>query len=120
MSDKDNKKTTEGVETPSVNTIQVEMIERSMYDELAAKTAKEIEELQEVIAEEIKQKAELEVKLAEEKEYSKQLEETYSEQLQNTSSGEHDHIPHVNYIDGEKYTREEVVQDKKLLKLFKK
>ncbi len=118
--DTKNKKATEGVETPSVDTVQVEMVEKSIYDQLAEKSAKEIEDLKTELAEEKKQKAELETKLAKEQEYSKTLEETYSEQLEVGTTGEFDHIPCVNIIDGERYTREEIVKDKKLLKHFKK
>jgi len=111
-----NTKATEGVETPSVDTVQVEMIEKSLYDDLLAASEREASALNQKIAD-------LETKLSKEQEYSKHLEDTYSEQIQNaaTSPGEdYSYIPLINIIDGKRVTREDVIADKKLLKLFKK
>lgn len=116
---KENTKTTEGVETPSVDTVQVEMVEKSRLDLLAI----ENENLRAGYVPLHEEISDLKEKLAKEQEYSKHLEETYSEQIQNaaTPPGEdYSYIPLVNIIDGKRVTREEVIADKKLLKLFKK
>lgn len=106
MAAEQENKITEGASTPSV-----EMVEKSLYDELKASTDERI--------------SELEKQLADEKVYSEGLEtdlSNYTKQLDSKAqvAGEFDYIPLINIIDGKKRTRDEIVADKKLLKLFKK
>lgn len=110
MADKENENT-EGVDAPSVDTVKVETVEKKFHDEIVSSQQQEILNLQ--------------TDLEKEKKYSKSLEDQlseYSDQLDSkkVATGEFDHIPLVNVIDGERKTRDEIIQDKELLKLFKK
>ncbi|MDK7376006.1 hypothetical protein QP519_10715 [Weeksella virosa] len=94
---KENTKETEGVQSPSVDNNQATLIDS---------LNKEIKDLK--------------AALKKEQEYSKELEETYSDQIEENEKSEFNYIPLVNFIDGERVTRDQVVADKNLLKLFKK
>jgi len=105
----ENKTNTEGVGTSSVDT--VETVDKKFHDNLISEKDAEIKKLK--------------TDLSKEKEYSEGLEaqlSDYSKQLDSKAqvAGEFDHIPLVNVVDGVKKTRDEIVADKKLLKLFKK
>lgn len=104
--EQENKTNTEGVPTPSVETV-----EKSLYDELKASTDARISELEKDLKSEKEYSADLESQLSD---YSKQLDSKAQ------VAGEFDYIPLMNIINEEKKTRDEIIADKKLLKLFKK